>query len=247
MVGLLYALQWELKDYSAAWQSLDRYEELSPLMEKAARKWLATQRAGAAYYLGDIDAAVRYNLESGEQFAKTVAANLQDPARQERKTVLLPVGFVRQHHMTCAPATLSALSRYWDKPADHLEVAEQICYNGTSNYNERHWAEENGWFAKEFSVTEESAAALIDAGLPFTLTTVDVGNAHLQAVIGYDARRGILIIRDPFMRYSREAVSTGFLDRYRAFGPRGMVFAPANKRGIGSGFPARRESLGNNS
>ena len=28
--------------------------------------------------------------------------------------------------MTCAPATLTALARYWGREADHLEVAEAI-------------------------------------------------------------------------------------------------------------------------
>jgi len=33
--------------------------------------------------------------------------------------------------MTCASATLSAVSRYWDMSAEHLAVAEEICYDGT--------------------------------------------------------------------------------------------------------------------
>src|SRR4029078_11346090 len=89
------------------------------------------------------------------------------------KRVGLKVGFVRQHHMTCAPATLSAISRFWSMPADHLEVAEAICYDGTPAHSERRWAEDHGWATVEFSVTWDAARALIDRGVPFTLTTVE--------------------------------------------------------------------------
>ena len=46
----------------------------------------------------------------------------------------------------------------------------------------------------------EPAQALIHRGIPFTFTTVDPANAHVQAVIGYDGRRGTLVIRDPYWR-----------------------------------------------
>ena len=91
--------------------------------------------------------------------ARWVAERLRDPQRAGGRHVLLPVEFVRQHHVTCVPATLSAISRYWSRPADHLQVADEICYNGTHCYSERKWARENGWAVREFSVTESSAAA----------------------------------------------------------------------------------------
>src|SRR5439155_5223129 len=95
----------------------------------------------------------------------------------------LEVPFVRQHHMTCAPATLSAISRFWKKPAEHLEVAEAICYDGTPAHSERNWAETHGWRAREFTVTWEAAVALLDRGIPFTLTTSEATSGHLQAVV----------------------------------------------------------------
>ena len=107
------------------------------------------------------------------------------------------MGFVKQHRMTCVPATLSAISRFWSKAADHVQVADEICYNGTTAYHERQWACRNGWIAREFTVTEESTQAILKRGVPFTLNTVEPGAGHLQAVIGYDGRRGTLLIRDP--------------------------------------------------
>jgi tetratricopeptide (TPR) repeat protein len=143
--------------------------------------------------------------------------------------VLLPVGFVRQHHLTCAPATLSAISRYWDMPAQHLAVAEEICYDGTPAHSERRWAEQNGWTAREFTVTWESARALLDRGIPFTLTTVEPASAHLQAMIGYDGRRSSYIVRDPYQRNYSEFLHPETLERYRSTGPRGMMLVPRAK------------------
>ena len=41
-------------------------------------------------------------------------------------------------------------------PADHLEVAAAICYDGTPDYRERAWAEEHGWYCREFAITWDS-------------------------------------------------------------------------------------------
>lgn len=225
----LYGLQLELELYDAAAKSIERFAELSPLADKQTKKWLAAQRSEIAYRKGDIEGAIRYAGETDDEFFKAIAERLQDPARAEGKKVTLPVGFVRQHHVTCAPATLSAISRYWSMPADHLQVADEICYNGTSGHSERKWAKENGWVPREFTVTESSAVALLDRGIPFTFTTVDPGNSHLQAVIGYDSRRGTLIVRDPFWRNAGEALADKILKRYRAYGPRGMALVPAKQ------------------
>src|SRR5207247_11408257 len=99
--------------------------------------------------------------------------------------VQLPVGFVRQHHMTCAPATLSAISRFWQMHAEHLSLAEAICYDGTPAHSERQWAEQHGSRVREFTLTRESVIAVVDRRVPFTLPTVQPGLAHLQAGAGY--------------------------------------------------------------
>ncbi len=222
----LYALQIELKDYAAAGKLLTRFQELSPLLEKESAKWFASQRSEIAYHTGNVPLAIEEAKQTDSEFFKALVVNLEDPARADGKEVILDVPFVRQHHVTCAPATLSALSRYWSMPADHLQVADEICYNGTSNFSERKWARENGWITREFSVTEASTAALIDRGIPFTFTTVDPANSHLQAIIGYDSRRGTVLVRDPFWRNAGEGLASKILERYRAYGPRGMAMVP---------------------
>jgi tetratricopeptide (TPR) repeat protein len=146
------------------------------------------------------------------------------------------VGFVRQNHLTCSPATLTTLSRFWKKPAEHLEVAEAICYDGTPCHSERNWAEQHGWLAREFKVTLAASQALLDRGVPFVISTVQPGNAHAQAVIGYDGFRESLLIRDPYLRNRWELVADKGLAAQAASGPRGLALVPADQAGLLQGL-----------
>jgi cellulose synthase operon protein C len=227
----LALLQTELGRYAEARRSFARAFDLAPLIEKDLAKWLAARRADVAYYCGDYRAAAEFARRVEEPFYDQLADRLsQTPAAGRR--VLLDVGFVRQHHQTCAPATLAALSRFWDMPADHLEVAEAICYDGTPDHRERHWAEQHGWHAREFTVTWDSAVALLDRGIPFTLTLTQPTNAHLQAVIGYDTLRKTLLVRDPYLPHFGEFLADEMVERYRSTGPRGMALVPLARTGL---------------
>jgi tetratricopeptide (TPR) repeat protein len=206
--------------------SLDRYEQLALLIEPAEASWLAGRRCDLAHARGDAAAAREHARRAGRSsFYREIAARLENGAADARR-VLLNVPFVRQHHLTCAPATLSALSHYWAMPAGHLEIAEKICYDGTTDHGERQWAEQNAFVAREFTVTWEAAVGLLDAGIPFALATVEPTSAHLQAVIGYDARRGTFSLRDPYRRSLDETLADHWLRRYAGCGPRGLALAP---------------------
>ncbi|HEV3002812.1 MAG TPA: tetratricopeptide repeat protein, partial [Pirellulales bacterium] len=128
--------------------------------------------------------------------------------------------------MTCAPATFSALSRHWSAAADHLAMVEEISYDGTPVWKQRRWAAQNGWLVREFAMTWDTARFLIDRGVPFMLITVEPGASHAQAVIGYDARRGTLLIRDPSHRHAREALAAALLESHRSTGPHAMLSLP---------------------
>jgi cellulose synthase operon protein C len=224
----LAQLQTELGDYVAAQQHYQRYGELTPLLEPAGQQWLLARQTDLAYYLGDIETASQLATQVESYSYQKIVERLQiQPLVGKR--VLLPVGFVRQHQMTCAPATLATLTRFWGQPADHLTIAAEICYDGTAPYRERLWAEQNGWIAREFTITWASAIALIDRGIPFTLGTVEPTSAHLQAVIGYDSNLHQLLIRDPYDRQIGEMWAQEMLAHYAAFGPRGMLILPQDK------------------
>ena len=65
--------------------------------------------------------------------------------------------------------------------------------------------------------------------MPFTLTTVELGGGHLQAVIGYDRLRRSLLIRDPTFPNVAEADVDRLVERYAVWGPRGMALVPADE------------------
>lgn len=230
VIAQLAALQTELGRYQDARSNYERAGTYLPLTkhDKEMAAWLASRRSDAAYYCGDLAAAARFAAEVKHGFFEKIATRLAAPT-EHAKMILLPVGFVRQHRDTCAPATLAAISSYWSRPADHLEVVSRICYDGTPAHSERHWAEESGFVTREFRVTWESAVALLDRGVPFTLTTVAPGCAHLQAVIGYDTRRGTLLIRDPSERHFRESLAEELFEACASTGPRGMALVPVEQ------------------
>jgi tetratricopeptide (TPR) repeat protein len=224
----LAGVQFEIGRYADATRSLDRFAELSPLIDAPIRRWLAGRRSDIAYRLDDRAATARFARESGEPFFLALAGRLEAPDADGREAQLV-VGFVRQHRQTCALATLTALARFWGREADHLEIAGEICYDGTPDHRERSWAEADGWALREFTMTWDAAVGLLDRGVPFTLTTVETQSAHLQAVIGYDARRGTLLIRDPTLPHEGEALAGPLLERYRSVGPRGMAMVPRDR------------------
>jgi tetratricopeptide (TPR) repeat protein len=242
LVLQLAALQEEMGHHDDARRSLERFAELSPLMEEDVRRWLEGRRSDVAYALGDVGAAIAHARASDSPFFLALADRLEGADAGARR-VVLDVEFVRQHHQTCSPATLAALARFWGMPADHLEVAEAICYDGTSDDRERDWAEHHGAVAREFTVTWDAAVALLDRGVPFALTTVEPLSGHLQAVIGYDGRRRTLLLRDPTLPHSGEAYADGLLERYRASGPRGMVLVPRGRAALLEGIELPEAAL----
>jgi len=237
----LVQLQQELGMYAEARANLEQFRARMPLMDQQLERWLLGSQCDAAYYCGDFAAAIdlarqrtaRAQQPRGqrkddyyEKFGAKLAALAGQP---DHHRVKLPVGFTRQHHMTCAPATLSTLSRYWNRPHEHLEIAARICYDGTPPHADRRWANEHGFVTREFTVTWDAGVALIDRGVPFAVDTVDPGRGHAQAIIGYDKLRGTLLIRDPFVRQANEFIADKILEHYAPTGPRGLVLVPADK------------------
>lgn len=166
VVMQLAMLQTELGRHADARQTWDRLAGLSPLAEDDFLRFIAARRSDAAYYCGDLDAALALAKESKNPFHEATAEKLEQ-ARSAGggRRHLLPVGFVRQHHMTCAPATLSALSRFRSMPVERLPLSEAVCYDGTPAHGERSWAGQNGYLAREFTLSWAAAVALLDRGV----------------------------------------------------------------------------------
>jgi tetratricopeptide (TPR) repeat protein len=231
----LFSMLAEHGRWQEAESALERYVVLSPLMESPLEKWVTSQRARIAYHLGKREDAARFAGNLDDEFHKNFAGKLA-VAQEKEERVQLDVTFVRQHFKTCAPATLAAIGRYWRMPSEHLKLAEAMCYDGTPHWQQRQWAENNGWLVREFRVTLDGAISLLARGIPFAISTVEATSAHMQAVVGFDRVRGTLLLRDPGQPYIIEAPAEDFLKRYRAFGPHGMIFLPLAERARLDGF-----------
>ncbi len=225
----------ESERHEEALSAINQAAAWLPCADRHQRSWLAARRSDALRHLGRRDEAIAAARETKLPFFDHLAKRLETPPATPGR-VHLRVGFVRQHHMTCAPATLSALGSYWNHPADHLELARLISYDGTPDHEERHWAETHGWTVREFRVTWATAVALLDRGCPFTLTTVSPRSAHLQAVVGYDAALELLLIRDPYLRTHGECIAPSFLETCASHGPRGMVLVPTDRAHLLAGI-----------
>lgn len=236
----LHALCSERDEFDPALDYLDEYEALSPLLDKKGKEWLAGRRADLYLDKGDVTRFFAAAEQTGEKsFQKRAAKYLKESEGKPHQRKRLAVPFIRQHSMTCAPATLASLAAFWGKEEDHLQIAEAICYNGTPWHKERDWAREHGFVTREFKVTAESTKALIDRGVPFTLSTAWTTGAHLQACVGYDEFLSSAVIRDPTSRHSIEMTFEGLAEEHPMQGPRGMVMVPEEKKGLldGLDFP----------
>ncbi|HEY1284234.1 MAG TPA: tetratricopeptide repeat protein [Steroidobacteraceae bacterium] len=225
----LYALLSENRRWAEAEAALERFAHLAPLVEPAGLKWLASERARVAYQRGRRAEAAAFLAGIEDSFYQRFAEKLAEPPPPDER-LQLDVTFVRQHFKTCAPATLAAIGQFWKMPADHLKVAEAICYDGTPSWQQRDWAERNGWHVREFRATSESTLALLARRIPFAITVVGATSAHMMAVTGFDRTRGALLLRDPSQPYVIEWKIDDFFERFQAFGPHAMVFVPAAER-----------------
>jgi tetratricopeptide (TPR) repeat protein len=211
-------------------RALDCCEACSPLLEEQGRLWLASRCGEARLQLGDLAGAAEAGepLMAGHAFYGVTVPRLLDSERQHARRLVHEVPFVRQHERTCAPATLAALSRFWGQPADHEAISAEICYGGAFDHQQRHWAQTHGWTVREFRADWPGTVALIDAGIPFALATTFMNSGHLQAVVGYDARRGTVIIRDPYERNEAELLADEFFARHALWGPRALAIVPSD-------------------
>jgi len=216
----------EMDRHEEAWEALELYEKFMPLADADHRDWLNGRRCDIASHRGNPKEALHWAekiLNSG--FYKKVVEKLRT-ANGELRRHILSVPFVQQHHSTCAPASVTSIALFWGREVGHLDLADEICYDGTPDYKERTWADTNGWATREFKVTLESAKLLLDQGMPFILNTVYPGGAHAQVVIGYDEFRSVLFIRDPGDRHTNEFLAAESLEEQAPFGPRGFVMIP---------------------
>lgn len=221
------AIEHESEQLIAEGRSLSRMRERSPLLDRDEQAKLAWREANNAYLGGNHERAIAlYRSVERPESAELVARIERNGAKVRRR---LNLHGVVQERLGCAPATIAMLTGYFGLPLDHVDVADQICYEGTPAQTERAFVEGLGWIHREFTLTYSGARQLIDRGVPFGVVTVETASAHMQAVIGYDDTTETLLIRDPMHPALVEAYADKFFERYRPFGPRAVVVLPPSE------------------
>jgi predicted Zn-dependent protease len=223
VVAQLAALQTDLGHVADAARSLDRYAELSPLLEPEVAKWLAARRAEAAYLLGDHAAAASHARAVGEPVFTAFADRLSAAGGSASRTVLN----LDLRYEAVAPTPYDLLARHWslglpNPPADAPPVAD-----GLPDAAERARAEAAGWVAREFALTPDAAAALIGRGVPFVLTLVEAGFSQPRLVVGADGVKHTIFLAEPGDRRPTEAPVAPLVERFGSTGPRGLALVPA--------------------
>ncbi len=230
-LAVMLSQQERFEEAAELTKSIERFFPLADPMRQGRPKRgsvyasIASLRSDLAYHGDNYPASVTWATRANDSFHDAIASSIRANHETGRR-VQFKVPFVLQKHVTCAPATLTMLSGFWDFHVDQEKVVDDICYDGTAPVKIRSWAEENGMVTREFRVTFRAAQDLIDAGIPFGLSTVDPGMGHIQVICGYDSRRSVLLIQDPGAWYVNEALATKMIDEYEAFGPRGLVLIP---------------------
>jgi tetratricopeptide (TPR) repeat protein len=235
ILNQLADLQMNLELYGEALLTLDKTVALSPILDKANQRWIAGQRCRAACILGDYEKARSSALQIDDDYHRELAVRLGQGVKSSHR-VQLSIPFIRQYSMTCVPATLTMLCQHWQIPADQVEVAEAICYDGTPTHRARRWAEANGMTTREFTLDWNIAISLLDKKIPFAVFTVETSSAHIQIAMGYDEVRRVFILRDPSFPQVREVTADQFLRRYEANGPGCMVAVPITQANLLEGL-----------
>ncbi|WP_269540703.1 C39 family peptidase [Cerasicoccus fimbriatus] len=218
----------ELDRYEDALELAHEVERCMPLRDSKFTQWLHGEYADIYYDLGRYEEAREHAAQGNEHYYKKFAERLgaMQGAPQKKR---LPVSSVRQQRRTCGPATLASIARYWGKPVEQSEIIEEIWHDGTFDWKERRWAEDQGFVVREFRVTWECTQQLIDAGYPFAVMTAGADYSHLQAIIGYDAVRECVEVREPGSSTHVDYIQDKFFENNGWVGPRGLVFAPAEE------------------
>jgi len=171
-------------------------------------------------------AAIHFN-QSGGHYCETLANNIISSSNKEKR--ILDVPFLKQKSMTCAPASMSALLNYHGIDKSQAGIAKKICYNGTPDYLQKRWLDQQNIPYREFDFTWNLTKQLINNDLPFTLVTRSGSGSHMQVIKGYNELTGTVHLMDPSNADVSEMLAKELVERNASVGPRCMVFLPQGK------------------
>ena len=249
----LAALQNELGHHIDARKTLDRYADLSPMMEPETQKWLTARWADTAYYLGEHAAALEHARAVKDDFYDAFSSRLArtetEPSGDTREVPIDQTpgasGDVSSAGDQTAPRSVLPLSltgtppttiyelltRFWKQPFPSLPPDAPSPIDGLPDAAERERAEQAGWLAREFTLSLDVAVELIGRGIPFIVSLVEAGFTQSRLCVGADALRGTIFLADGLERRPLEAPVQSLVERFAPFGPRCLAVVPHENAG----------------
>lgn len=227
VLAQLAGLQMDLGLFREAEVSLQRYEDLAPLIDKETREWLAARRADVAYRLGDYTTAMAQarQVAKDDKFYPAFATRLGALAEQqaaERIVHPLDSSFDKN-----APGALELLGRFWNLPVPKPQKEAGPAVDGLPDVTDRIRFEAAGWVAREFTLDFDTAAELLRRGVPVLATLFETGYGQLRLFAGFDVARQSLFVFEQGERKVAEAPMHLIQERFGATGPRALVLVPA--------------------
>lgn len=206
---------------------IERFVELSPLMEPDVTKWVDSRRADVSYLLGDAPAAAAAARAVGdERFYAAFAENLHAALGRGDavpKRTLLPVELGEP---SANPDVYRLLGNFFGSPTPPAVPDTPTAMDGLPDAAERTRFDDAGWTTREFTLAQPVAQTLIEAGLPFVVTLVEAGFGQPRLVIGADALRESVFLADGMDRKPAEAPMHAAHERFGSTGPRCLVAVP---------------------
>ncbi len=243
----LAALQNDLGHHADARRTLERYAELSPLMEEETAKWLAARRTDTSYFLGEYTTAAEHARTVKDPFYDEFALRLEKRTEIRDQKSDIPAAESSLTSDLCSltsdrkvlplelagnptPSVYELLSRFWGStlPSPGLEVPPP--FDGLPDAVERNRAEQAGWACREFTLSLAAAVELIGRGVPFIITLVEAGFSQPRLGVGVDAVRGSIFLGDGMERRPVETPASGLVERFGPFGPRCLAVVPPEQK-----------------
>jgi len=223
----LAALHLDARRPADALRCVERFVELSPLMEPDVVKWVDARRADATYLLGDPTAAAAHARAVGDdRFYATFAENLHAAAGRGEsfpQRFVLPVEIGEP---TAAPDVFRLMASAFGCPVPTPAPDAPPPMDGIPDAAERKRFDDAGWITREFTLRLPAAVSLIGAGVPFLVTLVEAGFGQPRLVIGVDPLRESLFLADGMDRKPAEAPLHAAFERFGSTGPRCLVAVP---------------------
>lgn len=225
----LITLCQKLHDFVGMAKALVCYQALLVHPDRDESTILAAANARLALHRGDLVMARAQMALTKGSYYPLLQQHLQAATVEDIRPVILPVPHEQQGHLTCAPATMTALCRYFGYEVSQQEIIQAICYDGTPDVLERRWLTQHGFCYIERTLTPELCYQLIDAKLPFAFVTTSGSTSHLQAVIGYHKALGVALLMDPGLDAPVEYVLAEGLADEQSAGARALIFVPTQQ------------------